>query len=386
MKILVSAAEASADRYAAELVERLRERFPAAEFFGCAGPRMRAAGVRPVVRTESLSVVGLFEVLIHAPRIYRLLFLLARTAKRERPDFAVVTDAPGFHLDLCRFLKRDGVPIFYYVAPQVWAWRKSRIRVIRRLVSHLLCIFPFEEKFFLERDVPTTYVGHPLSRITKTTMPRRQFLDSLGISGQRPLIALAPGSRRAEAARHMPYLLDAIRQLGQTLPVDVVLAASHTTGKAFFKERIGDVPVHIVEDDLHNAIGHADLALVASGTAAVETALLGTPMVVFYRVTQATWVLGKMLTDVPFFSMVNLLAGRRIVPELIQQGCTADKLASEAKRLLENDQERQLMRRELSVIAEILSGDQPAAERAAEVICKKLSWTGDRNIQPVAVS
>jgi lipid-A-disaccharide synthase len=165
-----------------------------------------------------------------------------------------------------------------------------------------------------------------------------------------------------------------------------VLAASHTTGKAFFKERIGDVPVHIVEDDLHNAIGHADLALVASGTAAVETALLGTPMVVFYRVTQATWVLGKMLTDVPFFSMVNLLAGRRIVPELIQQGCTADKLASEAKRLLENDQERQLMRRELSVIAEILSGDQPAAERAAEVICKKLSWTGDRNIQPVAVS
>jgi lipid-A-disaccharide synthase len=385
MKILVSAAEASADRYAAELVERLRERFPDADFFGCAGPRMRAAGVRPVVRTESLSVVGVFEVLIHAPRIYRLLFLLARTAKRERPDFAVVTDAPGFHLDLCRFLKRAGVPIFYYVAPQVWAWRKGRIRVIRRLVSHLLCIFPFEEKFFLDHDVATTYVGHPLSRTTKTTMPRREFLEGLGIRGDRPVVAVAPGSRRAEAERHLPYLLDAIKRVGAVLPIDAVLAASHTTGRAFFAERIGDSPVHIVEDDLHNAIGHADLALVASGTAAVETALLGTPMVVFYRVTGATWLLGKMLADVPFYSMVNLLAGRRIVPELIQGDCTAEKLAGEARRLLENDQERQQMCRELSVIAEVLGGGQPAAERAVEVICNKLSLTRDRNEQSVTV-
>ncbi len=386
MKILVSAAEASADRYAAELVERLRERFPDAEFFGCAGPRMRAAGVRPVVRTESLSVVGVFEVLIHAPRIYRLLFQLAGAAKRDRPDFAVVTDAPGFHLDLCRFLKRAGIPVFYYVAPQVWAWRKGRIRVIRRLVSHLLCIFPFEEKFFADRGVATTYVGHPLSRITKTTMRRREFLEGLGISGDKPVVALAPGSRRAEADRHLPYLLDAIKRLSAALPIDVVLAASHTTGRAFFEERIGDASVHIVEDDLHNAIGHADLALVASGTAAVETALLGTPMVVFYRVTRATWLLGKILADVPFYSMVNLLAGRRIVPELIQQDCTAEKLAGEAKRLLENEQERQQMVRELSVIAEVLGGDRPASERAVEVICNKLSLAGDRRDTPVTVA
>ena len=162
------------------------------------------------------------------------------------------------------------------------------------------------------------------------------------------------------------------------MPVDFVLAASHTTGKAFFEQRIGDSPVHIVEDDLHNTVGHADLALVASGTAAVETALLGTPMVVFYRISFGTWLVAKMLADVPFYSMVNLLADRHLVPELIQWDCTADKIAGEARRLLENDDVRRQMREELSVIAEVLSGDRPAAERAAEVICDKVSFADER--------
>ena len=372
MKILVSAAEASADRHAAELVERLRDCFPEAEFFGCAGPRMRAAGVRPVVRTESLSIVGIFEVILHAPRVYRLLFRMAGAARRERPDIAIVTDAPGFHIDLCRFLKRQGIPVFWYVAPQVWAWRKGRIRAIRRLVAHLLCIFPFEQKFFRDRGVPTTYVGHPFSRVTKTTKSRGEFLRELGLSGERPVIALLPGSRRNEAARHLPHLLGAVRQISACIPADFVLTASRTTGKAFLLQRIRGSSVHVVEDDLHNAVGHADLALVASGTAALETALLGTPMVVFYRISFATWLVAKMLVDVPFYSMVNLLADRLIVPELIQWDCTADKIAAEARRLLENEDERQRMRRELSVIAEVLSGDRPAAERAAEVICDNI--------------
>lgn len=387
MKILVSAAEASADRHAAELVERLRERFPDADFFGCAGPRMRAAGVRAVERTEDLSVVGIFEVLAHAPRIYRLLFRLAAAAREEKPDLAIVTDAPGFHIDLCRFLKRQGVPIVWYVAPQVWAWRKGRIRVIRRLVTHLLCIFPFEEKFFRDHGVATTYVGHPLSRATKTTKSRAEFLGALGITGERPVVALLPGSRRAEAARHMPHLLGAAEQLGRSMAVDFVLAASNTTGKAFFEQRIGGSPVHIVEDDMHNAVGHADLALVASGTASTETALLGTPMVTFYRISFSSWVVAKMLVDVPFYTMVNLLANRQLVPELIQWDCTADKIAGEARRLLENDDERKRMREELSVIAEVLSGEQPAAERAAEVICDKVLFTDERPKQePMPVS
>lgn len=387
MKILVSAAEASADRHAAEVVEQLRARFPDADFFGCAGPRMRAAGVRAVERTEDLSVVGIFEVIAHAPRIYRLLFRLAAAAREEKPDLAIVTDAPGFHIDLCRFLKRQGVPIVWYVGPQVWAWRKGRIRVIRRLVTHLLCIFPFEEKFFRDHGVATTYVGHPLSRTTKTTKSRADFLGSLGLSGERPVVALLPGSRRSEASRHLPHLLGAVEQLGRSMAVDFVLAASHTTGKAFFEQRIGDSPVHIVEDDMHNAVGHADLALVASGTASTETALLGTPMVTFYRISFPSWVVAKMLVDVPFYTMVNLLANRRLVPELIQWDCTADKIAGEARRLLGNDDERRQMREELSVIAEVLSGDRPAAERAAEVICDKVVFADEQHKrEPMPVS
>ena len=377
MKILVSAGEASGDRYAAEVVEQLRRRIPNAEFFGCAGPRLRAAGVRAVVPSEDLAVVGLVEVLSHAPRIYQDLWKLVREAKAERPDMALLTDAPGFHLDLAKRLHRAGIPVFYFVAPQVWAWRKGRIRSIRKFVDHMLCIFPFEEDFFRQHQVPVTYVGHPLSGSVGATLSRSGFHARYGLRADRPLIALLPGSRKAEAARHLPALLGAAERLGSWREMNFVLPVSSTTGKAFFSERIDNSSVLIVEEDLHNAVANADLALVASGTATVETALLGTPMVTFYRVAALSWLIGKFLVDVPFYSMVNLLAGRRIVSELIQDDCTAEKLAAEAKRLLSDGDALQRMRRELSGLAEILRGDTPAAQRVAEVICEKLQWSSN---------
>ena len=382
MKILVSAGEASSDRYAAELVDALRERLPGAEFFGCTGPRLRKAGVRTVTPSEHLSVVGVFEVLAHAPRIYQELWRMARAAREERPAFAIVTDAPGFHIDLAKHLHRSGIPVFYYVAPQVWAWRKGRVRLLRRYVDHLLCIFPFEEKFFAEHRVPTTYVGHPLSETTHTTMSRLELFERYGFQPDRPLVAVLPGSRRAEAARHMPVLVETMARLGRGRPLNFVLPASHTTGKAFFSQRVGGSGVQIVEDDLHNVVGHADLALVASGTATVETALLGTPMVVFYRVTAPTWWVGKLIADVPFYSMVNLLAGQRIVPELIQGDCTPERLATEAARLLDDESARRRMREELLAVDETLTGKVPAAQRAAEVICEQMKWSGEPAAEP----
>ena len=382
MKILVSAGEASSDRYAAELVEALRARLPGAEFFGCAGPRLRAAGVRTVTPSEHLSVVGVFEVLAHAPRIYRELWRMARAAREERPAFAIVTDAPGFHIDLSKHLYRAGIPVFYYVAPQVWAWRKSRVRPLRKYVDHLLCIFPFEEKFFADHRMPATYVGHPLSEATHTTISRQALFERYGLQPDRPLVAVLPGSRRAEAARHLPVLLETMARLERRRPLNFVLPASHTTGKAFFSQRVGDSAVQVVEDDLHNVVGHADLALVASGTATVETALLGTPMVVFYRVTAPTWWVGKLIADVPFYSMVNLLAGRRIVPELIQGDCTPERLATEAERLLGDESARQRMKEDLLAVDQTLTGKIPAAQRAAEVICEQIKWSRDSAPEP----
>ena len=375
MKILVSAGEASGDRYSAELVEALRERFPEAEFFGCAGKRLRASGVRAVVESEEIAVVGIFEVIAHIPRVFWVLNRLARAARRERPAMAILTDSPDFHLRLAAKLRKENVPIFYYVAPQVWAWRKGRLRVLRRVVDHLLCIFPFEQEYFRGNGIEATFVGHPLKGKVKASMSRAEFFQAHGLDEQAPLVALLPGSRRGEAQRHLGPLLGAVDRLrGRRL--NFVLPASSTTGKEFFAERISDSAVHIIEGNTENALGHADLALTASGTATVEAALLGAPMVVFYRVTTPSWLVGKLLVDVPFYSMVNLLAGRRIVPELIQSDCTAERLAAEAERLLDDDEARETMRRELAEIGKGLETSRPAAERAAEVICTEFKLRG----------
>ena len=376
MKILVSAGEASGDRYSAQLVERLRERLPQAEFFGCAGRRLREAGVRPVIRAEELAVVGIFEVARDIPRIYGQFRRLAAAAVAEKPALAVLTDSPDFNLRLAKKLRRAGIPVVYYVAPQVWAWRRRRVRLLRESVDHLLCIFPFEEEFFRRHGVETTFVGHPLYGSLHPTLSRQEFCSQHGLAPEKPLIALLPGSRRGEASRHLGPVLDAVARLTQQRPMNFVLPASTTTGRAFFTQRISDPAVQVIEGETENALANADLALVASGSATVEAALLGAPMVVFYRVTAASWMVGRMLVDVPFYSMVNLLAQRRIVPELIQSDCTGERLAGEAGRLLESEQARQRMKQDLGAVKRSLQGEMPAAQRAAEVICNKLDLTG----------
>ena len=376
MKILVSAGEASGDRYSAQLVEQLRERLPQAEFFGCAGRRLREAGVRPVIRAEELAVVGIFEVARDIPRIYGEFRRLAAAAVAERPALAVLTDSPDFNLRLAKKLHRAGIPVIYYVAPQVWAWRRRRVRLLRDFVDHLLCIFPFEEEFFRRHGVETTFVGHPLYGSLHPTLSREEFCRRHGLAPEKPLIALLPGSRRGEASRHLGPVLDAVARLTQQRPMNFVLPASTTTGRAFFAQRISDPAVQVIEGETENALANADLALVASGSATVEAALLGAPMVVFYRVTTPSWMVGKMMVDVPFYSMVNLLAQRRIVPELIQSDCTGERLASEAGRLLESEQARRRMKQDLGAVKRSLQGETPAAQRAAEVICSRLNLRG----------
>ena len=332
--------------------------------------------MRPIVRAEQLAVVGIFEVIVHIPRIWREFRRLAAAARRERPQLAILTDSPDFHLRLARKLHREGIPVFYYVAPQVWAWRKRRVRLLQRFVDQLLCIFPFEEAFFREHNIEATFVGHPLHGAVATRIPREEFFRKYALTAGRPLVALLPGSRRGEASRHLAELMNAVELLQQWRPLNFVLLASTTTGKQFFEERISNSSVHIIEGETENTVGHADLALVASGTATVEAALLGTPMVVFYRVSAATWIVGKPLVDVAHYSMVNLLAGRAIVPELIQGDFTGERLAAEAKRLLENEADRTRMREELKVVERSLRANRPAAERAAEVILDGLWLRG----------
>ena len=369
MRILISAGEASGDLYASLLAERLRAQWPEVEFFGCTGPRMRTAGVRTVVDAASLAVVGLVEVLHHIPRIYREFRKLCRAAEETRPDLAILTDSPDFHLRLARRLHRQGIPVVYLVAPQVWAWRQGRLRAMRRDIRRLLCIFPFEEAYFRERGMDATYLGHPLAGLVRPALARDLFFKKHGLPPGRPLITVMPGSRRGEAARHLPALLEAVDRLYRSRAATFLLPASVTTGAAFFKERIGEAPIQVIEGENWDAMAHADVVLAASGTVTVEAALLGTPMVTFYRVNPVSWLVGKPLVRVPFYSMVNLVAGRAVVPEIMQSEMTGERLAAEVALLLDDAAAREAMRQALAGTAhKLMPENGDAMSKAAALI------------------
>jgi lipid-A-disaccharide synthase len=366
-KILVSAGEASGDFYASLVVEELRRRWPDAQFFGCTGPRLRAAGVETIVDAADLAVVGLLEVVRDIPRIHGEYRKLLRAAEERRPDVALLTDSPDFHLRVARRLHRTGVPVAYLVAPQAWAWRKWRVRAMSRDLDRLLCIFPFEEQFFRNEGVKATYVGHPLAGRVRPALSRDEFFRKHRLPVERPLVAVLPGSRRGEAGRHLPALLDAADRLYREQALNFVLPASATTGAAFFRERIGASPIRVIEGESWDAMAHADLALPASGTVTVEAALLGTPMVTYYKVTAPSWVIGKLLVRTPYYSMVNLIAGREVVPELMQGAMTGEALAREASRLLQDAAARAEMKKGLEEVAHKLAGHDPAPLAASIV-------------------
>jgi len=371
-KVLISAGEASGDLYAAGLVDALRRRRPDLQFFGCAGPRMQKAGVRPVVDAHSLAVVGLVEVLAHIPRIYGEFRKLLNAARAERPELAILTDSPDFNLRVARRLKKLGIPVFYLVAPQVWAWRKGRLPLMRRTIDRLLCIFPFEPAFFARHGIDAVYIGHPLTRLVQPSASRAELRRRFGIPDHTPLIALLPGSRTGEATRHLPILLETVERLrNSTTPEPrFILAVPPGTIPvgSNFRERISSASIQLLEGKTWDVLVCADVALAASGTVTIEACLLGTPMVTFYRVNKLSWWMGKALVRVPFYSMVNLVAGRKIVPELIQNQMTPESLAREALALVENGAAREEMRRDLADVSEKLSGPDDPLEAAAALI------------------
>lgn len=373
--VLISAGEASGDLYAANLVQALRRRNPELDFFGCAGPRMQGAGVRAIVDARSLAVVGLVEVVTHIPRIYREYRKLLSSIRSEKPALAILTDSPDFHLRLARNLKRLNIPVVYLIAPQVWAWRKGRLRLMRKTIARLLCIFPFEQKFFGDNGIETTYIGHPLTRLVKPSARREALRVRYGVAESEPLIALLPGSRKGEAARHLPILLDTVRHMKNanlTPGPRFILAVPPGTIPvgSKYRERISEASIKLLEGETWDVLACVDVALAASGTVTIEAAVLGTPMVTFYRVNNLSWWMGRHLVNVPFYSMVNLVAGRRVIEELIQDDFTSERLAGRALHLLRDAGARDRMRRELAEVARKLSAPEDPFEIAASLVEK----------------
>ena len=337
---------------------------------------MVAAGVEPVVHASSIAVVGLVEVLEHIPRIYSEFRKLIRAAEQRRPRLAILTDSPDFNLRVAKHMKRLGIPVLYLVAPQVWAWRESRVKTMRRLIDHLLCIFPFEEQWFRDRGVNATYIGHPLTRIAKPSLGRFEFFAKHRLDPVRPLVVLLPGSRVGEVRRHLGVLTDAVRIVGKSTNSQFLLALPpgfrERAGQAFFRERVDAASIQLVEGETWDALSHTDLCLAASGTVTVEAAILGAPMVTFYRVSPLSWTLGRHLVRAPFLTMVNLVAGRKVVPELIQRDAMGYRLAHEALRLLSNPGARESMKRDLGVVASMLGCDEHPMDRAAGIALEML--------------
>lgn len=381
VRILISAGEASGEMYGAQLIEALKAAelrvapeqgaaFPRSEieFFGVGGERMRAAGCDTVVDTKDLAVVGITEILSHLPKIYGLFHRLIKEADKRRPDLAIVIDSPAFNWRVARQMHKRGIPVVYYVCPQFWAWRQGRVRLLRKYVTKALVIFPFEERFYRDRGVDATFVGHPLANLPKPTITREDYAEQHGLDPAKPWLTLMPGSRVKEVRMNLATILEAANRLGSGF--EFLLPVAPTLDREWLGALIG-LSIRLVPESLP-ALAHSRAGIIASGTATVEAAMMGTPFVMVYRVGGLTYLLGKPRVKVPYFAMVNLIAGKQIVPELVQHDFTAENIVREVKKILQDGLARQQMIEDLAAVKTALQGTnqdkrQPA-ERAAEII------------------
>jgi lipid-A-disaccharide synthase len=368
MRVMISCGEPSGDLYAAGLATALRERDPSVEVFGFGGQRFAAAGGRLIGDFAGVSVTGLTEAIRVIPRSYAMLRRLTDAARSLRPDVFVAIDFPDFNFRLMAAVHALGIPVVYYVSPQLWAWRAGRMAQMQQHVDRVLVIFPFEAPIYEQAGVPVEFVGHPLVDLAAATEPRGAFLAGLGLVPAAPTVALLPGSRRNEVERTIPTIAAALPLIRAEVPdvQFVVACAPELPASAFDSLRQGVAPA-FVANRTNDVLGACDLAITASGTATVQCALHERPMVVVYRLSALTFQLAKRFVRVDHIAMPNLVAGRRIVPELVQDEFTPTRVAAETVRLLVDTERREETRAALHEVRQRLGGSG-AAGRAAEAV------------------
>ena len=403
--IFISAGEASGEHYGALLIEALNRQLTSsgqtATFFGMGGERMVTAGLDRVVRSEDMAVMGITEVIRHLPRIYREFRKLKQAVRDRRPDVAVLIDFPDIHFKLAEQLHRLGVPVIFFVSPQLWAWKKHRIKLVQKYVTRMLVIFPFEEPFYRERGVKAEFVGHPLAELPLPGISREDFADDNRLDSEATWIGLLPGSRPKEIRDNLPEMLEAawslverskMREYRFLIPLAPTLNKFQRARLMELVEEYGDgLPIRLI-DDARAALFHARASVVASGTATVEAALIGNPFVVVYRVSRLTYAIAKRVVTVPHVAMANLIAGKRVVPELIQNDFTAAKIVQQLEPLLPDGVPRESMIKELKAVGLSLRSRQAnkahettgAIERVAAVTLEMLG-VGSPSLDPSVV-
>ncbi len=367
--VVIVAGEASGDLHGANLVREMKALDPSLSFRGVGGRRLEGEGVGLVAQSSEMAVVGITEVFTKIRFILGVFSRLRKMLRKERPDLLVLIDYPDFNLRLAAAAKAAGVPVFYYISPQVWAWRKSRVHQIRRVVDRMAVILPFEKAFYADMGLTVHFVGHPLLDVVKRSQPREKSLADFGLQDKQPIVSLLPGSRDKEIRSLLPVMLSAAVLLKENYPeAQFILPLADTVDPRMVDQiiRTYPLPVTVVSGQIYDAVGLADVALVASGTATLETALLEIPMVIVYRISALTAAIGKRLIRLDHIGLVNIIAGKTLVPELIQEDVNALRLADEAMKILSDRKRYGDIRKGLAEIRNKL-GKPGASCRAAQL-------------------
>jgi lipid-A-disaccharide synthase len=364
--VMIIAGEASGDLHGAGVVRELKRANPAIEIFGVGGDRMKQEGMQLIYHVKELGFMGFAEVIKHLPVIRSMKITLEAVLRLRKPDVVVLIDYPGFNLRFANSAKRSGAKVVYYISPQVWAWHRSRVKKMRGIVDKMLVIFPFEVDLYRKEGVDAEFVGHPLLEVLSSGLDRRNFVKRYGLDPQKKILALLPGSRMQEIDKIFPEMLRAGRTIAKAESMEIVIAVAPTLQEEHFRTFYVD-GVHLVKDASYDVMANADFALVTSGTATLETGLFGTPMVVVYKTSWPTYLLGRMLIRLKNIGLVNIVAGKQIVPEFIQHRAAAPTMAREVIHLLQNSELLASMKQELLSVKGRL-GEFGASQRVAQRI------------------
>jgi lipid-A-disaccharide synthase len=374
-KILIIAGEASGDLHGSNLVKALKEQDPSITVYGVGSRRMREAGVTMLADASEISVVGATEVLTHIGAIYSVYEKLKRFLREERPDLLVLIDFPDFNILTGKAANKLGIPVLYYISPQVWAWRKRRVKTIAKIVETILVVFPFEVELYRATGVDVRFVGHPLADVVDSPYTRDEARKQLGLAYDRRTIAILPGSRRKEIMHLLPGMLAAAKLLQGRFPdIQFVLPVAPTLEQDFVKRFVDEngVPVAVIDGRVYDVLRASDAAIVTSGTATLETGLMAVPMVIVYRASRLTYWIGKLLVNVRNFGLVNIVAGRAVVPELLQDDATPERIAEELGTILADPEKHRRITEELVRVRTVL-GEGGASQRAAAVVRELLT-------------
>ena len=367
--VMMVTGEASGDLHGAHLLEAIRQIDPGIQFFGMGGEALRRTGMNLLYHNQSLSVVGITEVLLKLRSIRKALRGLKQALDLEKPDLVILIDFPDFNLRLAKFASRRGIPVFYYISPQVWAWRSGRVRLIARWVKKMVVFFAFEVPIYKAAGVDVEWVGHPLLDVVKPTLSKDDALQRLGLDPRKRTIGLLPGSREREVERLFPILLATAHLLQKEIPglqfvIPLASSLPKTTLSPWMKNTL---PVKVVEGLTYDVMNLSELLIMSSGTATLEAAILGKPMVIIYKLSSLSYWIGRMLVHVDHIGLVNLVAGKGIAPELIQKDATPERIAKEALRILNDPALRQEMTESMIEVRKNL-GEPGAVQRAARIV------------------